>query len=61
MISQVQEGREQVLAQFAARRTGLRTGPGQTVEPRREGVWECRLGKGEGEPLAVTLSVGLTA
>ncbi|HYH65150.1 MAG TPA: transglutaminase-like domain-containing protein [Urbifossiella sp.] len=28
--------------------TGLRSGPGQTVEPRADGVWTCRLGKGEG-------------
>jgi transglutaminase-like putative cysteine protease len=34
--------------------TGLRSGPGQTVEPRADGVWTCRLGKGEGGPQPVT-------
>lgn len=34
--------------------TGLRSGPTQTVEPRADGVWTCRLGRGESAALAVT-------
>jgi len=53
MISQVQEGREQVLAQFAARRTGPRTGGGLVDEALRELVLEL-----EADPLGPNARLG---